>query len=255
LACNRATCDGPDYFAPDQTLDSHAADIRADSYSPGGDVLLLPDEPHTVHRGHGRPEARLAPDAPAQADPVAAVEAAGGLVAIVEKMMAKAPAQRYQTPLEVVEALAPGPRLASARRCLARCRRQARPHADQVHDARPAGRLASGALDQPRQFFGAARNIEEGGSLTILATALIDTGSRMDEVIFQEFKGTGNMELVLDRRLAEKRVWPAIDIHRSGTRGEEVLLAPMSWTVSAPYGACWPGWAGGGKRHAGVDGE
>ena len=81
-------------------------------------------------------------------------------------------------------------------------------------------------MQKPKRFFGAARNIEEGGSLTILATALIDTGSRMDEVIFEEFKGTGNMELHLDRRLVDKRVWPAIDINRSGTRKEELLLPP-----------------------------
>ena len=81
-------------------------------------------------------------------------------------------------------------------------------------------------MQKPKRFFGAARNIEEGGSLTILATALIDTGSRMDEVIFEEFKGTGNMELHLDRRLVEKRVWPAIDINRSGTRKEEMLMHP-----------------------------
>jgi transcription termination factor Rho len=92
-----------------------------------------------------------------------------------------------------------------------------------------SGRILTGgvdasALQKPKRFFGAARNIEEGGSLTILATALIDTGSRMDEVIFEEFKGTGNMELHLDRKLADKRVWPAIDITRSGTRKEELLL-------------------------------
>jgi transcription termination factor Rho len=89
-----------------------------------------------------------------------------------------------------------------------------------------SGGVTAGALDRPKRFFGAARNIEEGGSLTILATALIDTGSRMDEVIFEEFKGTGNMELHLDRRLVDKRVWPAIDINRSGTRKEELLLSP-----------------------------
>ncbi len=89
-----------------------------------------------------------------------------------------------------------------------------------------SGGLTTGALDKPKRFFGAARNFEEGGSLTILATALIDTGSRMDEVIFEEFKGTGNMELHLDRRLVDKRVWPAIDINRSGTRKEELLLDP-----------------------------
>ncbi len=92
-----------------------------------------------------------------------------------------------------------------------------------------SGRVLSGGLDanalqRPKRFFGAARNIEEGGSLTIIATALIDTGSRMDEVIFEEFKGTGNMEIYLDRYLAEKRVFPAIDVNRSGTRKEELLL-------------------------------
>jgi len=80
------------------------------------------------------------------------------------------------------------------------------------------------ALHRPKRFFGAARNIEEGGSLTVIATALIDTGSRMDEVIFEEFKGTGNMELVLDRRLSDRRVFPSIDVNRSGTRKEELLL-------------------------------
>lgn len=93
----------------------------------------------------------------------------------------------------------------------------------------PSGKVLSGgvdsnALQRPKRFFGAARNLEEGGSLTIVATALIDTGSRMDDVIFEEFKGTGNMELVLDRRLVDKRVFPAIDINRSGTRKEELLL-------------------------------
>jgi len=92
-----------------------------------------------------------------------------------------------------------------------------------------SGRVLSGGLDanalqRPKRFFGAARNIEQGGSLTIIATALIDTGSRMDEVIFEEFKGTGNMEIYLDRYLAEKRVFPAIDVNRSGTRKEELLL-------------------------------
>jgi len=86
------------------------------------------------------------------------------------------------------------------------------------------GGVDANALQRPKRFFGAARNVEEGGSLTIIATALIDTGSRMDEVIFEEFKGTGNMELVLDRRLADKRVFPAIDIKKSGTRKEELLL-------------------------------
>ncbi|MEW5772574.1 MAG: transcription termination factor Rho [Thermodesulfobacteriota bacterium] len=92
-----------------------------------------------------------------------------------------------------------------------------------------SGRVLSGGLDanalqRPKRFFGSARNIEEGGSLTIIATALIDTGSRMDEVIFEEFKGTGNMEIILERHLSEKRVYPAIDINRSGTRKEELLL-------------------------------
>ncbi|WP_313893344.1 transcription termination factor Rho [Psychrobacillus sp.] len=93
----------------------------------------------------------------------------------------------------------------------------------------PSGRTLSGGIDpaafhRPKRFFGAARNIEEGGSLTILATALVDTGSRMDEVIYEEFKGTGNMELHLDRNLAERRIFPALDIRRSGTRKEELLI-------------------------------
>jgi transcription termination factor Rho len=95
----------------------------------------------------------------------------------------------------------------------------------------PSGKVLSGGIDanalqRPKRFFGAARNIEEGGSLTIIATALIDTGSRMDEVIFEEFKGTGNLELMLDRRLVDRRIFPAIDINRSGTRKEELLLEP-----------------------------
>ena len=89
-----------------------------------------------------------------------------------------------------------------------------------------SGGLDSNAMQKPKRFFGAARNVEEGGSLTILATALIDTGSRMDDVIFEEFKGTGNMELHLDRKLVDKRVWPAIDVNRSGTRKEELLVHP-----------------------------
>ncbi len=89
-----------------------------------------------------------------------------------------------------------------------------------------SGGVDAGALQHPKRFFGAARNIEEGGSLTIIATALIDTGSRMDEVIFEEFKGTGNTELHLDRRMVEKRVWPAIDVNKSGTRREELLMDP-----------------------------
>ncbi len=90
-----------------------------------------------------------------------------------------------------------------------------------------SGGVDANALEKPKRFFGAARNIEEGGSLTIIATALVDTGSRMDEVIFEEFKGTGNMELHLDRKIAEKRVYPAININRSGTRREEYLVDPM----------------------------
>jgi transcription termination factor Rho len=89
-----------------------------------------------------------------------------------------------------------------------------------------SGGLDANALQRPKRFFGAARNIEEGGSLTIIATALIETGSRMDEVIFEEFKGTGNMEIHLERKLVEKRIFPSIDINRSGTRKEELLLAP-----------------------------
>jgi transcription termination factor Rho len=89
-----------------------------------------------------------------------------------------------------------------------------------------SGGLESTALDKPKRFFGAARNIEEGGSLTILGTALIDTGSKMDDVIFEEFKGTGNMEINLERKLAERRIFPAIDINRSGTRREELLVDP-----------------------------
>jgi transcription termination factor Rho len=94
----------------------------------------------------------------------------------------------------------------------------------------PSGKILSGGLDsnalqKPKRFFGAARNVEEGGSLTIIATALVDTGSRMDDVIFEEFKGTGNMEILLDRKLVDKRVFPAIDIQKSGTRKEELLIA------------------------------
>jgi transcription termination factor Rho len=89
-----------------------------------------------------------------------------------------------------------------------------------------SGGVDANALQRPKRFFGAARNIENGGSLTIIATALIETGSRMDEVIFEEFKGTGNSELVLDRKLSDKRIFPAIDINRSGTRKEELLITP-----------------------------
>jgi len=93
----------------------------------------------------------------------------------------------------------------------------------------PSGKVLSGGLDsnalqKPKRFFGAARNIEEGGSLTIIATALIDTGSRMDDVIFEEFKGTGNMEIHLDRKLTDKRVFPSIEVLKSGTRKEELLI-------------------------------
>ncbi len=104
---------------------------------------------------------------------------------------------------------------------LARAHNAVVPHSGKIL----SGGLDATALERPKRFFGAARNIEEGGSLTIIATALIDTGSRMDEVIFEEFKGTGNMELVLDRRLSDRRTFPAIDINKSGTRKEELLLS------------------------------
>ncbi|MDZ7825521.1 MAG: transcription termination factor Rho [Gammaproteobacteria bacterium] len=114
------------------------------------------------------------------------------------------------------------------------------------------GGVDAHALERPKRFFGAARNIEEGGSLTIIATALVETGSKMDEVIFEEFKGTGNMELHLDRKISEKRVFPAINIRRSGTRREELLIergraaarldpaqaAPSTWTTSPPSNSC-----------------
>jgi len=105
---------------------------------------------------------------------------------------------------------------------LARAYNTVQPHSGKIL----TGGVDANALQKPKRFFGSARNIEEGGSLTIIATALIDTGSRMDEVIFEEFKGTGNMELVLDRRLADRRVWPAIDLIKSGTRKEELLYHP-----------------------------
>ena len=100
----------------------------------------------------------------------------------------------------------------------------------------PSGRTLSGGLDpaalhMPKKFFGAARNMREGGSLTILATALVETGSKMDDVVFEEFKGTGNMELVLDRKLAEKRIFPAIDIAKSSTRRDDLLLSPEEQEV------------------------
>ena len=96
----------------------------------------------------------------------------------------------------------------------------------------PSGRTLSGGLDpaalhMPKRFFGAARNMRGGGSLTILASALVETGSKMDDVIYEEFKGTGNMELVLDRKLSEKRMFPAVDIAKSGTRREDLLLTPQ----------------------------
>lgn len=105
---------------------------------------------------------------------------------------------------------------------LARAYNTVQPHSGKIL----SGGVDANALHKPKRFFGAARNVEDGGSLTIIATALIDTGSRMDEVIFEEFKGTGNMELVLDRRLADRRVYPAIDIIKSGTRKEELLFHP-----------------------------
>ncbi|MCQ2559393.1 MAG: transcription termination factor Rho, partial [Clostridia bacterium] len=108
----------------------------------------------------------------------------------------------------------------------------------------PSGRTLSGGVDpaslhRPKRFFGAARNVEDGGSLTILATALVETGSRMDDVIFEEFKGTGNMELILERKLAERRLFPAIDVLRSGTRKEELLMnkEELEWTWSYRRGA------------------
>lgn len=103
---------------------------------------------------------------------------------------------------------------------LARAHNTVVPHSGKIL----SGGVDANALHRPKRFFGAARNIEEGGSLTIIATALVETGSRMDEVIFEEFKGTGNMEIVLDRKLSDRRVFPAIDINRSGTRKEEMLL-------------------------------
>ncbi len=103
---------------------------------------------------------------------------------------------------------------------LARAHNTVVPHSGKIL----SGGVDANALHRPKRFFGAARNVEEGGSLTIIATALVDTGSRMDEVIFEEFKGTGNMEIILDRKLSDKRMFPAIDVNRSGTRKEELLL-------------------------------
>jgi transcription termination factor Rho len=105
---------------------------------------------------------------------------------------------------------------------LARAHNTVIPHSGKIL----SGGVDANALHKPKRFFGAARNIDEGGSLTIIATALIETGSRMDEVIFEEFKGTGNMEGVLDRKLSDRRVFPALDLNRSGTRKEELLLTP-----------------------------
>jgi transcription termination factor Rho len=105
---------------------------------------------------------------------------------------------------------------------LARAYNTLQPHSGKIL----SGGVDANALHKPKRFFGAARNVEEGGSLTIIATALVETGSRMDEVIFEEFKGTGNMELCLDRHLVEKRIFPAINIERSGTRKEELLYHP-----------------------------
>ncbi|MBT8042579.1 MAG: transcription termination factor Rho, partial [Pontiella sp.] len=114
---------------------------------------------------------------------------------------------------------------------LARAYNTTSPHSGKIL----SGGVDSNALHKPKRFFGAARNIEGGGSLSIIATALVDTGSRMDEVIFEEFKGTGNMELGLDRELVNKRIYPAINIEKSGTRKEELLLHPDElqriWTL------------------------
>lgn len=107
---------------------------------------------------------------------------------------------------------------------LARAHNTVSPHSGKIL----SGGVDANALHKPKRFFGAARNIDEGGSLTIIATALIDTGSRMDEVIFEEFKGTGNMEIVLDRRISDRRVFPAMDVNKSGTRKEELLLSNES---------------------------
>jgi transcription termination factor Rho len=103
---------------------------------------------------------------------------------------------------------------------LARAHNAEVPHSGKIL----SGGVDANALQKPKRFFGAARNIEEGGSLTIIATALVDTGSRMDDVIYEEFKGTGNMEIHLDRKMAEKRLYPAINVNRSGTRKEELLI-------------------------------
>jgi len=110
---------------------------------------------------------------------------------------------------------------------LARAYNAVAPHSGKIL----TGGVDASALQAPKRFFGAARCVEEGGSLTVIGTALIDTGSRMDEVIFEEFKGTGNSELHLDRRLVDRRMWPAIDISRSGSRKEELLLDPQELKI------------------------
>ena len=121
-----------------------------------------------------------------------------------------------------------------------------------------SGGVDSGALYPPKKFFGAARNIEEGGSLTILATALVETGSKMDEVIFEEFKGTGNMELRLDRKLAERRIYPAIDVNASSTRHEELLFdrsqLQQVWKLRRVLNALG-GDGGAGRRPGAADGQ
>ncbi len=114
---------------------------------------------------------------------------------------------------------------------LARAHNSVVPHSGKIL----SGGVDSNALQRPKRFFGAARNIEGNGSLTIIATALIETGSRMDEVIFEEFKGTGNMELVLDRRLSDKRIFPSVDIFRSGTRKEELLIWPRRISIRSGF--------------------
>jgi len=111
------------------------------------------------------------------------------------------------------------------------------------------GGVDANALQRPKRFFGAARNVEEGGSLTIIATALIETGSRMDDVIYEEFKGTGNMEVHLERRLAEKRVYPAINLNKSGTRREELLIKPDQLQKSGFCVSCCTRWTRSPTAH------
>ncbi len=138
------------------------------------------------------------------------------------------PASRHVQVAEIV--MEKAKRWSSTRRTSSSCSTASRAsRAPTTPSSLPAARCSPGgvdanALEKPKRFFGAARKIEEGGSLTIMATALIDTGSRMDDVIFEEFKGTGNMEIILDRKLVDKRIFPAIDINRSGTRKEELLV-------------------------------